>query len=79
MPPESGVAVAAIELLPENVELLVVVHDVVGDEFRVVMVSSEPVTDLPLESVTVTWKMYEAFDHVVVSNEKVAPVSESSL
>ena len=42
-------------------------------------VSSEPVTDLPLESVTVTWKMYEAFDHVVVLNEKVAPVSESEL
>ena len=33
VPPESGVAVAEIELLPENVELLVVVHDVVGDEF----------------------------------------------
>ena len=36
-------------------------------------------TDLPLESVTVTWNMYEALDHVVVSNEKVTPVSEVSL
>ena len=33
VPPESGVAVAEIELLPENVEPLAVVHDVVGDEF----------------------------------------------
>jgi hypothetical protein len=57
VPPESGVAVAEIELLPENVELLVVVHDVVGDEFCVAIVNSEPVTDLPLESVTVTWNM----------------------
>jgi len=42
-------------------------------------VSAEPVTDLPLESVTVTWNMYEALDHLVVSNEKVAPVSDSEL
>jgi hypothetical protein len=56
VPAESGVAVAAIELRPENVELLAVVHDVMGDEFCVVIVSTEPVTDLPLESVTVTWK-----------------------
>jgi hypothetical protein len=40
-------------------------------------VSAEPVTDLPLESVTVAWNVYEAFDHLVVSNEKVALVSES--
>jgi hypothetical protein len=40
--------------------------------FPTMNVSAEPVADLPLESVTVTWNVYVALDHSVVSNEKVA-------
>ena len=57
VPLGSGIAVAVIEVLPERVTLLVVVHDTVGARFEVLIVRTELVTDRLLESVTVTWKV----------------------
>ena len=45
VPLGSGIAVAVIEVLPERVTLLVVVHDTLGARLEVIIVRTELVTD----------------------------------
>ena len=53
----SGAAVAETEPVPEKVELLAVVHEMVGATLSVLNVNTELVTERLFESVTVIWKV----------------------